>query len=115
MRGTIILFLLMAFLTSPAAGLTGNELQEFCSAPESSSKNFACTTYVSGFVAGIETGEGTKRKDTRMWCFPDGATIGQARLIIEKYMRDNPQSLHQGAPVIAGKALLSAFPCKNSN
>ena len=96
---------LVVFLISPAAGLTGNGLQEYCSGPEGSSKSLACTLYVSGFLAGIRLLTALK-ENTRMWCFPDGSTIGQSRLIIEKYMRDNPQSLHQDASVIAGKALL---------
>jgi hypothetical protein len=117
MRGVVVLVLLVAFLTSPAsaAELTGNDLQEWCSAPKGSGLGLACATYISGFMDGIEIGDGAKRKDTRMLCFPDSATVGQARLIIEKYMRDNPQSLHQPRAIIVGKALLLAFPCKNSN
>jgi hypothetical protein len=117
MRDIVILVLLGAFLISPtsAAALTGNGLQEFCSGPEGSSKSLGCTLYVQGFVAGVQPADGTKRKDTRMWCFPDGSTIGQTRLIVEKYMRDNPQALHQEASIIVRKALLFAFPCKNSN
>ena len=117
MRGIVIPILLAVFLISPksAAALTGNELQEYCSGPKGSGFGLACAEYIHGFVSGFLAADHTKRKDARILCFPMDATIGQARRIVEKYMRDNPQSLHQDASIIVGKAILLAFPCKNSN
>ena len=95
-----------------AANVTGHQLQAYCTGPENSPGRVACVSYIQGFVGGIEAGDGSKVRDGRLWCFPDGATIKQARLVIEKYMRDNPQSIHRDADVIVGAALKLAFPCK---
>jgi hypothetical protein len=46
-------------------------------------------------------------------CPPNGGvSVDQGRLIIEKYMRNNPETLHEQAGVVAGLALVQAFPCK---
>jgi Ssp1 endopeptidase immunity protein Rap1a len=71
--------------------------------------------YLQGFVAGIEAGDGSKLRDKRIWCFPEGATVNQGRLIVEKHMRDYPQTLHQDAAMIVAAALMFAFPCRDSN
>jgi hypothetical protein len=94
-----------------AARLSGNKLHEYCTAPESSMEGVACTLYIEGYAAGIEAGDGSKKKDARMWCFPPNSTVGQGKLIVQKYMRDNPAMLHHDADLIVGLALMQAFPC----
>jgi hypothetical protein len=42
----------------------------------------------------------------------DGLSVDQGRLIIEKYLKEHPESLHEEAGLVAGPALLDAFPCK---
>jgi hypothetical protein len=92
--------------------LTGNEPHGFCAARNGTDLDAACTQYVQGFLAGIEVaGYGGKTKDDKIWCLPEGATVGQARLVIEKYMRENPEALHQPASLITALALMLAFPC----
>lgn len=118
MRSTLVqIVFFAAVLASPtwAATLTGNKLEQFCSSPTGSPGQLACVMYIQGFVGGIEAGDGTKVKDKRAWCFPDGSTVGQSKLVVQKYMRDNPQDLHNEAAVVVGIALVQAFPCKNSN
>jgi hypothetical protein len=39
-------------------------------------------------------------------------TISQMVRILEKYLRDNPQYLHEKASLIAMAAFSGAFPCK---
>ena len=114
-----VLFIVSLMFISPVVAaepvfLTGNKLQEFCSSPHNSREDIACAYYLKGFVSGIEVGDGA-RDDERMWCFPEGSTIGQARLVVEKYMREHPETLHRDAGVIAGIALFAAFGCKHSN
>src|SRR6516225_8862937 len=46
-------------------------------------------------------------------CLPANLTGEQARLSIEKYMRDHPEKLNLHAVTIAGLALTLAFPCSN--
>jgi len=90
---------------------TGIELNEYCSDHSASAKSVACSMYIRGFGAGIEAGDGSKEKDKRIWCFPHNLTVAQARLVIEKYMRDNPGLLNLSAGMIVSIALNSAFPC----
>ena len=44
-------------------------------------------------------------------CPPAGTTPTQARLIVEKYMRDHPEDLHLPAQDIVFAAAGPAFPC----
>jgi hypothetical protein len=107
---------IVAFPNSMDANvMTGNELQNYCSAPRDTQFDAACTQYVQGFLGGIEASSGGMSKDAKIWCIPDGATIGQARLVVEKYMREHPEGLHQPASLVTGLALMFAFPCKISN
>jgi hypothetical protein len=99
---------------APASEFTGNKLQAHC-ADQSDTGRLICVFFLQGLVAGIEAGDGSKQKDPRIWCFPEGATLKQGRLVVEKYMRENPQMLHQDAAVVAVSALMLAFPCRTSN
>ena len=40
-----------------------------------------CTVYIQRFIAGIETGDGSKLKDDRIWCFPQGSTVIRGALL----------------------------------
>ncbi len=117
-RLVLFSFVLVVLALPPvaaAATLSGSRLNEYCSGPKDSAEDVACTQYIQGYVAGIEAGDGSKSKDARIWCFPKGATIGQARLVVEKYLHDRPEALHQNAGLLVGLALMLAFPCRNSN
>jgi hypothetical protein len=91
--------------------LTGQELWNRCSGQPGSVDNVSCISWIEGLVAGLALGETAGKQ----WCFPNGGTVGQARLIIEKVMRDHPELLHEDALPIAAAALRAAFPCENSN
>jgi hypothetical protein len=44
-------------------------------------------------------------------CIPNNLTGDQAKLIIEKFMKDNPQYMQLSAEMVAAHALVIAFPC----
>ena len=44
-------------------------------------------------------------------CPPKDITLYQARLIVEKYMRDHPEDLRSSAQEIVFAAFELAFPC----
>jgi hypothetical protein len=48
-------------------------------------------------------------------CIPKGVTLGQTRLVLEKYLTDNPDKLHESAGLLTFSAIYLAFPCKDSN
>lgn len=44
-------------------------------------------------------------------CYPANVSTDQLRLVVVKWLQDNPAELHLGAPEIVDKALRIAFPC----
>ena len=111
LRTVIAAAFLLAANPVVADNLNGIKLREYCSDHTASPNSIACFMYITGYVAGIEAGDGSKQAKDRLWCFPKGATVAQARLIVEKYLRENPEGLHLDASMIVGIALLQAFPC----
>jgi Rap1a immunity proteins len=45
-------------------------------------------------------------------CIPYDVTADQAKLIIEKFLTDNPQYMQLSAAMVAAYALVIAFPCR---
>jgi hypothetical protein len=46
------------------------------------------------------------------WCLPKkGTTLRQAADVVTKFLRDNPQLRHAGAPVLVAKAIHEVWPC----
>jgi Rap1a immunity proteins len=80
-----------------------------------STEHIVCVSYVRGLIEGMLFGSVTAGT-TVGYCPPEnGISLEEGRRVIEKYMHDNPRHLHEKASVIAGTALLSAFPCKTAN
>jgi hypothetical protein len=69
--------------------------------------------FTSGFQSGIISSQNlaqvNKLKPTS--CIPYNVTEDQAKLIIEKFLRDNPRYMQLSAAMVAAYALLIAFPC----
>jgi hypothetical protein len=117
MRHAVTIPLFIFLLTVPAAAeLTGIQLQEACNESDpQSSLGALCLSYASGLADGFRMGRASAEAKMPL-CLPEAMTSGaQARLIIEKYMRDNPDKLHQSAAVVGSTALARAFRCSNSN
>ena len=95
----------------PANALTGTELYRNCTEGKQSIGSAMCLAYVRGFAEGIVFGN-ELGKLPRAFCPPTaGLHVDQARLIIEKFLRDNPDKLHNEAVFLAGQALMEAFGC----
>ena len=47
-----------------------------------------------------------------LFCFPEEVTNEQTIKVINKYMEDNPQDLHQEFNALAIVAIKKAFPCE---
>jgi hypothetical protein len=45
-------------------------------------------------------------------CIPEEATLGQMLSVIVRYMRNNPQNLHENFMYLAMAAVQGAWPCK---
>ena len=46
------------------------------------------------------------------FCYPDTASMGQSIKVVEKYLRDNPNKLHEKRGGLVLDALKKAYPCK---
>jgi hypothetical protein len=102
---------------SDVQALTGTQLYQECLDKGNGMSEVACLAYVRGFVDGMFMGTTVTKKFAGQYCPPkEGTDAIQARLIVEKYLREHPESLHVEAGLLVGTALLGAFPCaKNSN
>jgi hypothetical protein len=111
-RMIIASILIFCASRSIAAGLSGTELYGFCT-NQNKSVRTVCETWISGFQAGIYAQSQAAKTDVSV-CLPDGFTGAQAKLIIDKFMKDFPATLHNQAEIVAFFALSREFPCKGS-
>lgn len=88
---------------------SGNDLYQLC---RNKATDPLCAMWVTGFLNGI-----VAANDTRLpaACPPPKVTGAQARLIIDNFMQEHPDSLHITVRDVADAALAAAFPCKGSN
>ncbi|MEA2079181.1 MAG: Rap1a/Tai family immunity protein [Pseudomonadota bacterium] len=104
---------LVAALNSTAvqAELTGNGLKQVCDSSE-----LACISYVRGFIEGVGI-RGLMlmgAENFRMpWCVKEQVTVQQMTLVVEKYLRDYPESLGKPGNTLTYIALGHAFPCED--
>jgi hypothetical protein len=107
----------LAILSATSAeALTGAELYQECLDKSKGVEEIGCASYIRGFVDGMLSGSAVERLAIK-YCPPKkGTELIQARLIVEKYLREHPEKLHVQAGLLVGSALIAAFPCpKNSN
>ena len=108
MKGFCVAAALLA--SSPAApadtGFTGNHLQVLCE-----NNSLVCSAYISGFLFGANA----QNILNDPMCFPQDVTSSQAVQVVEKYLREKPENLHDDAWMGVAVALSAAFPCKHSN
>lgn len=107
-------FILLATTMPVTAQLKSMDLQGLCSQmPETSRDSMLCQFYIAGVYDGLFGGQIMAKRHMSS-CLP-AISGGQARLIVEKYMRDHPENLNMTADVLVASALFSAYPCKTSN
>jgi hypothetical protein len=123
MKNFVLLIFTCILIASPAKAqppFTGIMLHEACTAGNAGDQfgEHICLMWVSGFVQGMYWSQELAdfKNLPRTTCLPvssdgTGVTGEQARLIVEKYMRDHPELLHKSARAVAGTALVLAFPC----
>jgi hypothetical protein len=91
---------------------TGMEFQQWCSNPKGSTESFQCAVYMRAFLDGYVFLLDTAQK---AFCLPRDVTVGQARLITNKFMSEHPEELHKSAPAIIVQALTIAYACKRGD
>jgi len=123
----LIVFSICLFSGKAHAGAinTGYDLLKTCESEKVNDK-LACLNYITGVIDGIAFQRGfmigilsaatqtrlTKYPVLKHYCIPHGATFGQLRLILTKYLFEHPDVLHIIPPILIRDALQNAFPCK---
>ena len=115
------LILCVSVLISPLAhGTTGSELLLHCQEVETSTASKptrrpysagVCLGMVEGVSQTMESANTSLPRELQT-CFPQERLTGiQATLIVLKYLRANPEELHESASQLAFLAFHEAFPC----
>ena len=90
----------------------GTLLRDLCVSNNQHEK-LLCSMFISGFAYGLSVGTvAQQRPDGVHFCPPkDGVSGQQAELIVEKYLKDNPDKLHENASLLAYVALMKEYHC----
>lgn len=72
-----------------------------------------CLAFVGGFLDGIGASE--KGDPQHILCFPEGVKLGQAVRVVERWLDEHPEKLHQTASACLFQALHSTFGCRPSD
>ena len=123
MRLIVMIFIIvgvMSAIPKNAKAMSGNQLLNFCeglndrSHPKyASTETGLCAGYIGGVVDGYQSAFDSK--SNRTFCRPVQVTNGQIQMIAIKYLKNNPQRLHDYAPFLILMAMSEAFPCKGGN
>jgi len=99
---------LAMLLGSPTsyAYTTGNKLVEHCKDKDAYFGSGFCHGYIAGVGSML-----TWASEINRICIPDGVTGGQVVSIVRKYLKENPESLHESGDLLVTIALRKAFPC----
>jgi hypothetical protein len=90
---------------------TGIKLYQVCANHDGGPADGMCLAYVRGLVYGIQYAQRV-RKTSDSACLPTKLSPLEARLVLEKFMRDNPRGLSEtDGDIVASHALAEAYPC----
>lgn len=94
-----------------ARRVSGSELLEYCSGPESGFRDGVCGGYVTG-VHDLHSDVVEAKVAKPLFCMPLGVKNGQLRLVVKKWLQEHPEKLHLPASGLVVGAFREAFPCK---
>ena len=98
--------------------MTGNKLMENCEKydVEVSQQDYTETGYCAGYITGTIYGMGyfiSFLDYENRFCMPTkNLQHGQMVKVVIKYLKDNPQRLHENYTHLIFSAVSEAFPCK---
>ena len=105
----VFVLICLVIAWSAKADFTGADLQSACTDNQD-----LCDFWLTGFMSGMFGPQTTAQQGnvTPVSCLPEeGITPYQARVIVEKYMHDQPDNLHLSAQAIVFAAFGEAYPC----
>ena len=90
--------------------MDGNSLKRICTS-DVSRETIQCYGYVAGAIDQlnlmVDVGDGVP-----FHCPPEQMALGQAKSVVEKYLKDHPEELHKPASSIVIFAMSKSFPCQ---
>jgi len=110
MRNFICGAILCAGITQASADVVAEKLLTFCNGPKYSLEDTICLFYIAGVYDGLYGGQILAATGSHSCLKNISGT--QVRAIVEKYLRDHPERLHEVAAPQIASALWEAFPCK---
>ena len=87
---------------------TAGDLQSQCAKPE---QDRACSAYALGYAEGVTAAN----KENVTICVPKGVGGRELRLVMDKYLKDHPERLHEKVSIVLGAAFAGAYPCQKPN
>jgi Rap1a immunity proteins len=104
---------LLPFPNAHSQAFTASDLYQQCLAGKKSIGDVICSGYIRGVMDGMTMGRIVATNFAGRYCPPkEGTDFAQGRLIVENYFRGHPEDLQTKAGILAGKALIEAFPCR---
>ncbi len=100
--GAVSLGLVLSAAPARAEWMSGNELHETCASGSAVDKAL-CLSYVMGVL------DGSRFLDQPLKT-PTGATGGQVRDVVSKYLADHPEVREQPARTLVKSAVMDAWP-----
>jgi hypothetical protein len=102
----LILAMAIIFACHNAEALNGNEYI--------ASSDSTRILLVTGLEEGFSMSHSLLNKAS-LWCEKEGVTFGQAKLILDKYLQENPAQLHNDLSLSYATAMTISFPCESDN
>jgi hypothetical protein len=121
-----LLTTLLVVLASPvqATFVDGLQLRTYCQGEDRADRamtpdelvqaeqnRFECFGYIEGVVDDYESSTAVSNL-TPIMCMPADMRLGQAKIVVRRYLENHPELLHLPACSVIRAALKEAFPCK---
>jgi hypothetical protein len=112
---TALALIIWAGASVPAFAVSGADFYKDCAENDPKTTTAAalsCLVYLRGFVDGIQVGDLAVAEGGARFCPPAGGLSNtQARLVVQKYMREHPELLGKEAAFSITGALYETFTC----
>lgn len=107
----IVTTILLATTPLQASAKTGLEILE--AIEKSKDMRNMMHLYLMGVTDGLHRATIAFNEDAIL-CIPGDATNKQMALIVEKYLKENPEELHEDIVTLAYYAMIDAYPCEDT-
>ena len=109
MKKLLLIFSLLVVSPVHSAFLTGNDLLASCESLMDIAE-WSCIGYIKG-VSDMTKISQEVLGSQKVICSPEGVTGDQLQKVIVKWLRENPESLHENAASLIWVVQKEAFPC----